>query len=271
MLFLLVRSQSLLLSNPDLMLTYVTGHDWGSATAQRFYLYNKSRCVGLSILSLAYQVPTSQKFDLAEQNKLTAKRFGYPQWEYWNFFLSPDAPDLMRENLERFYDVNHGVYLSDKPGEEGRDIWMREMFCTPGAMREYVTGQGKWSGGKRVQLKEYPDGHEKLMERFKERMSRDGLEGPVQYYVSLAENTMIEDERELAEKKDGTKVEVPMLYIGQTGDWVCRTDLMGDSKGLVGDLEEKVVEAGHWVLYEKPKEIADTIGEWLGRKFPVKG
>lgn len=252
------------------MSDFKTGHDWGSATAQRFYLYHKSRCVGLSILSLAYQVPSADAFHLEEQNKLTTKRFGYPQWEYWNFFLSPDAPALMRENLDRFYDVNHGVYPSNKPGEEGRDVWMREMFCTPGAMREYVTGTGKWAGGKKVQLKQYPNGHEELRKRFRERMARDGFEGPVQYYVSLAKNTMIQDEMELCEKKDGTKIEVPMLYIGQTGDWVCRTDLMNDSKELVSDLEEKVVEAGHWVLYEKPEEIARTISDWLGRKFPEK-
>lgn len=121
-----------------------------------------------------------------------------------------------------------------------------------------------------MELKKYPDGHEKLMERYKQRMSRDGFEGPVQYYVSLAENTMLQDEKELAEKQGATKIEVPMLYIGQTGDWVCRTDLMADSKGLVADLEEKVVDAGHWVLYEKPVEIADTIKDWLTRRFPVK-
>lgn len=247
------------------------GHDWGSATAQRFYLYHKSRCAGLAILSLAYQAPSPEPFSLPEQNALTTQRFGYPQWEYWNFFLAPDAPSLMRENLERFYDVNHGVYLSDREGEKGRDVWMREMFCVPGTMRDYVTGTGKWSGGKRVDLKRYPNGHEDLMRRFRERMSRDGFEGPVMYYRSLAENTMLEDERELVKREGGSRIEVPVLYIGQTGDWVCRTDLMGDSRELVGDLEERVVEAGHWVLYEKPGEIAEIIKGWLGRRFAVEG
>jgi soluble epoxide hydrolase / lipid-phosphate phosphatase len=39
-------------------------------------------------------------------------------------------------------------------------------------------------------------------------------------------------------------------------------------KGLVLDLEEKVVQAGHWCLYEKPEEIARVIGEWLQKRFP---
>jgi soluble epoxide hydrolase/lipid-phosphate phosphatase len=96
----------------------------------------------------------------------------------------------------------------------------------------------------------------------------------VQYYHSLVKNTMLEDERDLCKAEGGEvgKIEVPLLYIGQTGDFVCRIDQMGPAKGqgLVPDLEEKVVDAGHWVLYEKPDEIAGLITDWLQRKFPVK-
>ncbi|SMQ52496.1 unnamed protein product [Zymoseptoria tritici ST99CH_3D7] len=246
------------------------GHDWGSATSQRFYLYHKSRCVGLSLLSLAYQIPSAEKFDLDTQNKVTAERFGYPQWEYWNFFCRPDAPELMRQNMERFYEVNHGFFPSPNPEENGRDIWMREMFCTKHAMDDYVTQTGKWEN-RVVELKPYAKNPE-LLRRFKERMSRDGFEGPVNYYHSLKNNTMIEDEKALCESEDKKRIDVPLLYIGQTGDWVCRTDLMEDAKkqGLVSDCEEKVVDAGHWVLYEKPEEIASIIKEWLVKRFPVK-
>ena len=66
---------------------------------------------------------------------------------------------------------------------------------------------------------------------------RDGFEGPVCYYHSLKNNTMIEDERALCGADGDRRIDVPLLYIGQTGDWVCRTDLMEDAKGqgVVGD------------------------------------
>ena len=84
---------------------------------------------------------------------------------------------------------------------------------------------------------------------------------------------MLEDEREIIDRPNGTKIEVPHLYIGMTGDWVCRTDLTRDAieKGLVEDVEEKAVDAHHWCLYdpEKSEEIAGLILEWLGRKFPA--
>ena len=246
------------------------GHDWGSAISQRFYLYHRKRCIGLCLNSLAYQIPSSEPFDLDEQNKLTAGRFGYPQWEYWNFFTAPDAPKLMEEDLSRMYEVNHGLYRSNIPEENGRDIWMREMFCTLGAMREYVAKQGKFENWT-VDLKPYAENPE-LKKRFIERMSRDGFSAPVCYYHSLKNNTMIKDEKMLCRNVEDKKIDVPLLYIGQTGDWVCRTDLMIDAKeqGLVPDLEEKVLEAGHWFLYEVPEEFASLLSDWLTRRFPVK-
>lgn len=265
------------------------GHDWGSgtspsidlrtranhfqATAQRFYLYHRQRCVGLALLSLAYQIPSAEPFNLDQANEQTTNRFGYPQWEYWNFFTAPDAPGLMLKNLDRMYEVMHGIYSSPNSEEKGRDIWMREMFCTPGAMRDYISRSGKYKDYT-VELKEYAKNPE-LKKRFVERLARDKFDGPVCYYHTLKNNTNLEDEREhLCQDPERKKIKVPMLYIGQTGDWVCRTDLMGDAveAGLVQreDLEEKVVEAGHWVLYEKPEEVAGLIGDWLQRKFPVK-
>ncbi|KAJ9661503.1 hypothetical protein H2198_001883 [Neophaeococcomyces mojaviensis] len=250
------------------------GHDFGSGTAQRFYLYHRDRCIGLCLLSGAYQPPTPHHFSLWTANHETTKRFGYPQWSYWEFFTAPDAPELLRMNLDRFFEVNNGYYPSPLPEENGRDIWMREMFCVKNAMREYITRSGKYANYT-VPLKPYPD-LESVKRRFIERLSRDGLEGPVNYYISLANNTMLEDERELCEKgpngEDRRLVDVPVLHVGQTGDWVCRTDLMSNAKGqgLVPDCEEKVIEAGHWCPYEKPKEVAEAVGEWLTRKFPVK-
>ena len=247
------------------------GHDWGSAISQRFYLYHKDRCIGLCLLSLAYQIPSSKPFDLDQQNKLTAGRFGYPQWEYWNFFTASDAPALMEADLSRMYEVNHGLYPSNIPEENGRDIWMREMFCTLGAMREYVAKQGKYADYT-VELKPYAKNPE-LKKAFIDRMKRDGFSAPVCYYHSLKNNTMLEEERKfLCQHEESKRIDVPLLYIGQTGDWVCRTDLMVDAKeaGLVADCEEKVVEAGHWVLYEKPQEIAEIISDWLTRKFSIK-
>ncbi|KPI39416.1 Bifunctional epoxide hydrolase 2 [Cyphellophora attinorum] len=255
------------------------GHDWGSATAQRFYLYHRHLCRGLILLSLAYQIPSPKPFNLEEQNAATSKRFGYPQWAYWEFFTAPDAPETMRHNLERFWDVNNGFQPGKAEGgngvegEDGRDVWMREMFCESGSMRAYIEGTGKYKDWT-VQPKKYPNWQQEK-ERFVQRFSRDGFEGPVCYYLSLKGNTMLEDEKWLCEREgqeDRRRIDVPLLFVGQTGDWVCRTDLMKDAKdqGLVNDVTEKVLDAGHWWAYEKPQDMGGIIADWLKERFPIK-
>ena len=252
----------------------VIGHDWGSAVTQRFYLYHRHRCIGVVLLSLAYQVPSPEPFELEKVNEAAIGTLGYPQWEYWNFFCDPDAPKILKENLDRFWEVNNGYHPSPDPKDNGHDVWMRDMFCTKGAMGEYMTKTGMYADYT-APLRYYPNG-EHDRKRFIERLTRDGLKGPVNYYHSLKDNTMLKDEQSLCEKagKEGDlrKIEVPLLFIGQTGDWVCRVDLMQDAvkENLVTDLEVKVVQGGHWILYEKPDEIAHTITEWVTRRFPVK-
>ena len=166
----------------------------------------------------------------------------------------------------------HGNYPSPKPEENGRDIWMRKMFCEKDGFRNYINQTGEYKNYT-VPLKPYAENTE-LRRAFKKRLGDSGMTGPVNYYHTLANNTMLEDERALCKKPDNAdkKIDVPCLYIGQTGDWVCRTDLMADARdqGLVSDLQEEAMEAGHWVLYENPQEVARLIGEWLQKKFPVK-
>jgi soluble epoxide hydrolase / lipid-phosphate phosphatase len=179
----------------------------------------------------------------------------------------------MRQNLSRFWDVNNGQLPSPHPHENNHDIWMREMFCVEGGMRSYVTSSDRYASYT-VAPKPYPNWSAER-QRFIARMSRDGFEGPVCYYLSLRDNTMLEDEKALCNPsengKDPRVIDVPVLYMGQTGDWVCRTDQMAEAKeqGLVPDLEEVVLEAGHWWAYEKPGEGGGLIAEWLARRFPL--
>lgn len=268
------------------------GHDWGSAVAQRFYLYNKDRCVGLAPMSLFFFPPSDTAFNMPSMNRETHKRFGYPQWEYWIFFTAEDGPELMEKNIERFYEALHGNYPSPWPEEKGRDIWMRELFCVPGAMREYVTGVGKFEvrpfvlpeptrstntdrsfslrQDYRVPLKPYAEDPE-LKRYWINRLTRDGLEAPVCYYSALKQNINISEDREFIKDPNFNQVTKPYLYISFTGDWVPRTDLNNEpvARGLITDFEQYNVRAGHWSLYEKPQEIAEILADWLKRQFPV--
>lgn len=244
------------------------GHDWGSATAQRFYLFHKDRCAGLCLLALAYTPPSEEPFDLSTVNAATAKEFGYPQWEYWYFFTAPDAPKILKENIARFWDVNNGQLFD----EQGREVWMREMFCKKDAMRNYLIAAGPYRDFT-VELRPYAR-DEKLRRRFVDRLGSAGLEGAVNYYHGLKSNAMKDEERPLAASKERMTISHPCLYIGFEDDWVCRTDQMKVAKqqGLTTDLKEVAVKAGHWSMYdqETATNVAGHLSEWLKEKFPVK-
>jgi len=87
-----------------------------------------------------------------------------------------------------------------------------------------------------------------LKETFTDRLRLDRFEIPVNCYLSLADNSNLQDEKKYLSTKEAKSTTVLVLNIGQTrGDCVCRTDLICDAEeaGLMKGVEEKVVQAGH--------------------------
>jgi len=232
------------------------GHDWGSAMAQRFYMLHKPLCAGLVTLAVALMPPTGEKFDLEATNAATEKMLGYPLLEYWNLFLPKEGVELMDSRLESMWYVMHGA-------PPDTDSWMRDMFCTPNGMRDFLE-----QNRQDVPLKPLPDG-ERLMQEWIQDKREGGFMAPTCWYRVMAEGYQNESEKWLSEAgSDRAKVTHPYLFVGCKDDVVCRADAIeGPRKaGLVPDCTVKVVDSGHWVLYEKPDEVAGIIVEWLGEK-----
>lgn len=101
------------------------GHDWGSGCASHLYHYFPKRVVGLVNLNVAYSPPARKPFDLEAINQLTQKIFGYPVFSYWGVTAGPDGPELLKSNVDRFFQAMHG------PAES-----MKKIFTGPGAFRE---------------------------------------------------------------------------------------------------------------------------------------
>jgi soluble epoxide hydrolase/lipid-phosphate phosphatase len=85
----------------------IIGHDWGAAVASRFYNYHPSLVAGMTLLNVACLLPSKDKVDLAAFNAFITPIFGYPIYQYWNFFSSPAAPKILHENVERLYSTLH--------------------------------------------------------------------------------------------------------------------------------------------------------------------
>ena len=157
------------------------------------------------------------------------KVFGYRLFSYWYLFTAPDGPKLLKEGLEKNFHMMH-----DKDG-------LKEFFCTPDSMRNVLTGKTEPT----FNLRPYAQDAE-FKKTFIERMQRDGFEAPVCWYKATT------------------------LYIGCKQDIVCRPEAMYESiqKGLLPQLEQsEMIDAAHWVTYEKPAEVVSRLEEWLKRKF----
>lgn len=58
----------------------IIGHDWGSALAQRTFLYHRQLFGAVILLNAGYTVPSANRFDLAAANDATERLLGYPQF-----------------------------------------------------------------------------------------------------------------------------------------------------------------------------------------------
>jgi soluble epoxide hydrolase / lipid-phosphate phosphatase len=231
----------------------VVGHDWGAAAAQRLYPFYPDRVVGIVLLNISYRPPTKPgdpRFNLQEVNKLLETTFGAPLWTYWEFFTAEDGPRLLRENLERVYEAQHG----DVPD------WKFKLFCVPNAWREYVTGD------KSVPLMPYAQ-QQKWKDSFFKQWEKDGFEAPVNWYKAMINNHQYEVEVKIP--LDRHIIKAPVLFVGCTQDANNRIDIIERPKaaGLLPDLEVKVLECAHWSPMEKPQEVAGFIREFVTERI----
>jgi soluble epoxide hydrolase/lipid-phosphate phosphatase len=229
------------------------GHDWGSACAARLYNYNPTRVVGIVLLNVAYTAPSRKPFSLDAVNAMTKQVFGYATFNYWYLLTAPDGPQVLKDNLDRFFHAMHGTTET-----------MKEIFTGPDAMREYLTNG---NGDKENELRPYAKAPG-FKQAFIDRMSRDGFEGALCWYKAATENVHYQADKNLPESVD--KVDVPLLFIGATDDVVCRAEAIYPpiQAGLLPKLEQaKMVNAAHWTPYEAPDEVASDIESWLKKHF----
>lgn len=240
-----------ILINENAKNTIIIGHDWGSAIAQRTYLHKRHLFSGVVLVNIGYLVPSNQPFDLAAFNSFTEKIIGYPQFSYWDFFISPDTADIVENNLERMWQALHG----------DEEDWMKKIFCVPNAMRNFLLGT------EQVPLKDYAK-QPTYKDRFIDQFKPGDFASSLQAYKAVAWNIQYKSDATISRSE--LDIKVPLLFISCTKDAVCTPGLMGPAKqqGLVPYLKEVTIEAGHWSPMEKPEEIAKHIRDFLGDMPP---
>lgn len=68
---------------------------------------------------------------------------------------------------------------------------------------------------------------------------------------------------------DNFVVKVPTLFVAGKRDVVCLAAQIEQPKqmGLLPNLTEEEVDAGHWSMWSNPREVGDIFLKWLGNNF----
>ncbi|KAK5128343.1 hypothetical protein LTR85_003011 [Meristemomyces frigidus] len=231
------------------------GHDWGCYFASRFHLVYPDRCPATVHIGIPYMAPMTEHLDVDAVNAMMVQMLGYPRYEYFKLFSSPDAPKIFAEHLESVWYALHG----------DADDWIKTMFCVPDAMKNFLL-QDRTD----VPLKPYAQ-DTKLKEHWKLAMEdASSWEAAFCVYQALLRDVQMEEDKNMP--VESYRLTLPVLYIGCDGDGVNPPELINFPKeaGLLPDLRVEVLHSSHWCPYEKPKELAKLMTDFLtDRKLVV--
>ncbi|CAF0841354.1 unnamed protein product [Rotaria sordida] len=228
-----------LLNHLHLNKVIVVGHDWGTAPAIRFVLYNPERTLSLVLISVGYRPPA--KMDLDQVLETSKKILGYENFGYWKFFESDDAATIIENNVDSFIDL----LFSNNSGEK------KINFAPVGKIQEWLMNGQRTIRASYMTEDDYANFRENLLE---------GMQPKLNWYKAAIENINWDDEKNL-----DPIIKCPVLFFTGTKDSVCVTALFAGQKQYIADLEVVELEAGHWLMEEKPNEINQGIEHWIKR------
>jgi soluble epoxide hydrolase/lipid-phosphate phosphatase len=214
------------------------GHDWGCL------------CVPYRSLELGLDyIKTTINRDIYPESETE-----WGQWEYMRYY------ELHPEESVKAFDghldvITKILYVKGDPSKWGQP-----------SPTSRVLRDGGWFGGHPEQLPDIPLEYTSLDESLYSSLLRSkkkhGFFGANAYYLNHKANA------EYAKsEKNGGVLEFPFLFIDAKLDAVCSPSMapkMAEmQKQYVKNLTYKTIEAAHWVHLEKPKEVNETLEEWL--------
>lgn len=214
------------------------GHDWGGAVVYR--------------VALHYPDLISAVFSICTPFSPPQKQYIYAPDVLPNFrYQKQLGGNEVKENIvgeEKIRDFLNGIYGGrTKSGN-------RAMSTEVGVIFEELPGVGP-----------SPFHSKEEMDFYVEQFSKTGLHGPTSWYRTSKLN--FEDERELSKEfENGYKFKIPFLFVTASKDAALPPAMSKGMDKWFEDLTRAEVDAHHWALWEKPKEVNDVIEKWVREK-----
>ena len=205
------------------------GHDFGSPIVQNVYLYYPQYVRGLVALSVPFQAPKRLPFRTLEQVCEQLPNLSY------QLFLAQSTSYKVIESI-------------------GIDVYLMQL---------YQAGKSTFDLSREASL----DTRLISPQEFKlycDLFTKTSFKGPNQWYSAHEINYM--NEVEWMRGKPPPQIRVPALFIGGELDaalppsmWTRQERLFSASRLLTA----KSLVAGHWLLWEQPRQVESILLDWL--------
>lgn len=236
------------------------GHDWGSPVVWSIAQHHPERCHGVASLCGPY---LPEGFALAsllphvDRSMYPEATMPLGQWAYFRHHM--DAFDAGVASFEA--DVTNTVRLLFRAGAPEDQ--------TRPSSTAHTLAKGGFFGrrGRPPQLERDPRVLTEVDEsRYVAALSRSGFRGPNSWYCNDEANL-----RYAVAGRSGARIDVPVLFLHAAWDPNCDTvksTLADPMRASCSDLEESIIQSGHWMAEERPAEVNAALVRWLARRFP---
>ena len=234
------------------------GHDWGAPVVWSMAQQHPERTLGVAALCVPYMpdgFAPETLIPLVDRAVYPEAQFPAGQWDYMLFYRENFAAACagFDQNPRAFVKL---AFRAGASGGEGQP-----------AGTAFVRANGGWFGG--AALPDVPRDETVLTaedeDAYAESLSRNGFFGPDSWYMNGPANMAH------AARAPGKRLAMPALFLHGAYDYVCATvgtRLADPMRANCADLTEGVVESGHWMAQEKPREVNAALAKWLAAKLP---
>lgn len=234
------------------------GHDWGSPTVWNLARLHPGRCVAVANLCVPYftlEQGLDHLYSLIDRRLYPADEFPAGQWDYLLFY---------EEQFERAtagfaadpYRTMKALLRKPRP----------EAIHRP-SRNAKTRAMGGWFGPANV-APDLPRDDDVVSEAdlrvYAEALARNGFFGPDSYYMNTEANRRFSSQ-------GPERLALPVLFLHARYDTVCctvGTRLADPMRERCTDLAEAVIDSGHWMAQERPREVNAALVRWLANRVP---